>query len=130
MIENEIAKFEKPLQLRFELLLVAELGEPLLVAIVDPAPRGGRHPPSSRKGLAADPLAQRPYAASRTEVNRRTVGSRYDRRSESRRCGGRDQSRVRRRTAGRTDGRYGGIGAGDSGASRRRSAGRATRCTR
>ena len=33
MIENEIAKLENPLQVRLELLLVAELGEHLLVGV-------------------------------------------------------------------------------------------------
>ncbi len=35
MIENEIAKLEKPLQPRLQLLLVAELGELLLVAATE-----------------------------------------------------------------------------------------------
>ena len=35
MIENEIAKFENPLHARFSVLLVAELGEELLVVVLD-----------------------------------------------------------------------------------------------
>ena len=54
MIVNEIAKFWKPLQLRFELLLVAELGEALGVPVA--LLRRRRHMPSSRpKGLVTLP---------------------------------------------------------------------------
>ena len=44
MIVNEIAKFENPLQRALQLLLVAELGEPLLV-IGSAARRLRRHWP-------------------------------------------------------------------------------------
>ena len=44
MIVNEIAKFVKPLQARVQLLLVAELGEPLLVAVVRAGPQASVMP--------------------------------------------------------------------------------------
>ena len=42
MIVNEIAKFWKPLHAAAELLLVAELGEPLLVSALLPAGSAAR----------------------------------------------------------------------------------------
>ena len=97
-----------------ELLLVAQLGEPLLVGVVDAGAAcvvAIRTPP---KGLAVDPLAKRPYAASRTEVNRRMVRCRYDRWSESA-VGSRTNGVYGPRRPGSTDGRYGGAAAGAAG---------------
>ena len=54
MIENEMAKLEKPDQERLQLLLVAEFGEPLLVRGQLDAVRGCRPSESSFLGLGPD----------------------------------------------------------------------------
>ena len=63
MIVNEIAKFEKPLQPRFSVLSVAQLGEALLVVVpelIEPArhcslPSSGRRRHASCDKRCAEP---------------------------------------------------------------------------
>ena len=76
MIENEIAKLENPLQPRLQLLLVAELGEPLLVARQRPrcSARRAHAPPREKRSdvrpslvtirSIADDVKRRPEVAS------------------------------------------------------------------
>ena len=79
MIVNEIAKFWNPLQLRLELLLVAQLSKPLLIAGCD----GGRVDVGhARASLSEKGVVNRPYGRRREctpRFGRKSSADRHDR---------------------------------------------------